>query len=130
MMALSYRSVTPRRSALAHSILVLALLVAVGRAAPSDAAPTPAGVANPMPSAGPAAVDPARQAYSAPFTQSSTGSLNVSFGTVPAGKRLVIESESVLCSISGGAQILYAYMYTNFGRTYLLLQKIGRRQRF
>ncbi len=69
--------------------------------------------------------NPARQAFSATFSQSSTTALNVSFGEVPSGKRLVIENESVACYASGEASILYAYMITNLGRTYLLLQKVG-----
>jgi hypothetical protein len=71
--------------------------------------------------------DPSRQAFSATFSQSSTDAINTSFGTVPAGKRLVIENESVSCYVYGGASILYTYLITNLGRTYLLLQKVGTR---
>lgn len=127
MMTQSYRSVTPRRTALAHSILVLASTAVMGSAlaAPPDAATNLATGANRIPSAAVAAPDPARQAYSASFNETSTASLTASFGKVPNGKRLVIESESVLCSVTNPSPILYAYMYTNFGRTYMLLQKSG-----
>src|SRR5450432_147676 len=86
----------------------------------------PETAANPVPNATVTTPDPSRQAFSASFSQSSnSGSVTASFGTVPDGKRLVIENESVLCSISAGGAILFAYLETNFGRTYLALQKIG-----
>ncbi len=127
MIAQTCRALTARGTALAKSIFGLASLAGVGMAlaAAPDVATNPATVANPMPSAVVTIPDPSRQAYSASFTASSSGSLNASFGTVPDGKRLVIENESVFCSVSTGGSILYAYMYTNFGRTYLLLQKMG-----
>jgi hypothetical protein len=128
MIGQSYKFVTRPRTALAESILVLASIAAIGGvalAAPPDAATNPTTVANPMPNAAVTAPDPSRQAFSASFSGSSAGSLSASFGTVPDGKRLVIENESVLCSVSASGVILYAYMYTNFGRTYMLLQKTG-----
>jgi hypothetical protein len=120
----------PRRIGVAKSILVLVSLLGMNLA---TAAP-PQAVTDAMPAATPgtnvtvANPDPSRQAFSATFSLNSTaGAVNASFGTIPAGKRLVIENESIVCSVSGvsGGSILYAYLLTNLGRTYLLLQKMG-----
>ena len=104
--------------ALPLSVLLSVMGISVARAAQP--------VTDPMASAAVTTPDPSRTAYSASFSQTSgTGSVNASFGTVPDGKRLVIENESFLCTVSAGYPIIYAYVLTSFGRTYLLLQKTG-----
>jgi len=100
--------------------------VSASHAAPPAIMNSPATMAAPESSLALATPDPSRQAFSATFSQSSTtGAISASFGTVPAGKRLVIENESLSCYVTQAATIQYAYVITNLGRTYLLLQKMG-----
>lgn len=106
-------------------VLVALMSLRVAQAAQPETVTNPLTIANPVRSVAVANPEPSRQAYSATFSQSSsTTALNVSFGTVPAGKRLVIENESLTCYTDSVGSILYAYLVTNLGRTYLLLQKM------
>ena len=127
MTAVNCRFSRPRRIGVAKSILVLVSMtgMSLAIAAPPEAATNPVPAANPASNVTVTNPDPSRQAFSATFSLHSTAAaINESFGTIPAGKRLVIENESIVCSVSGGS-ILYAYILTNLGRTYLLLQKMG-----
>lgn len=107
------------------SMMVPLMSVSMAHAAEPGTVANPVTIANPEQSVPVNSPDPSRQAFSATFAQSSTTALNASFGTVPSGKRLVIENESMACYVSSGASILYAYIITSLGRTYLLLQKVG-----
>ncbi len=113
---------------IARAILVLIFMggTSLVLAAPPDAEAGPLGDGNATPNLAAARPDPSRQPFGATFSQSSsTGAINVSFGTIPANKRLVIENESVACYVTGGSAIQYAFINTNLGRTFLLLQPMG-----
>jgi hypothetical protein len=112
--------------ALPLSVLLSVTGIGVARAAQPETVTNPVTIANPATSVTVKNPDPSRHAFGATFSQgSSTGAINAGFGTVPAGKRLVIENESLACYLTPSATILYAYINTNLGRTYLLLQRMG-----
>src|SRR5689334_7142888 len=81
------------------ALLVTLMGLSVARAAQPVTVTNPVTIANPVTSVSVNNPDPSRQAFSATFAQSATTTINASFGTIPAGKRLVIENESVACYV-------------------------------